>query len=53
MSFAEFIYSHLQLLLFDIVILFSLASARETLPWQAASQEVQQHMPNCLKIISS
>ena len=53
MTLAQLIAGDLELLLFDVVVLLVLGSARKTLPWETASQEVQQHVSNCLKIISS
>jgi len=53
MAFAQLVYGDLELLLFDVVILLVLGAAGETLPRETASQEVQQHMTNSFKIISS
>ena len=53
MTLAQLIDSDLELLLFDVVILLVLGAAGETLPRETASQEVQQHMTNSFKIISS
>lgn len=53
MTLAQLIDGDLELLLFDVVVLLVLGSARKTLPWETASQEVQQHVSDCLKIISS
>ena len=52
-ALTELIHSNFELLLFDIVVLFVLRSTWQTLPWKTASQEVQQHVADCLEIISA
>lgn len=53
MALAQLVHSDFQLLLLDIVVLFVLRSARETLPGETASQEVQQHVPDGLEVITT
>jgi len=50
---AEFFDGHFLLLLLDVGIFFLLGSARESLPWQRSLQEVEKHMTDSLKIVSS
>ena len=51
-ALAELVHSHLQLLLLDVVILLVLGTAWEALPGEAASQEVEQYVPDCLEVVS-
>jgi hypothetical protein len=53
MSFAQLVDRNFKLLLFDIVVFLVLRSARESLPRETASQEVQQYVADGLEIISS
>lgn len=53
MSLAELVHSDFELLLLDVIVLFILGAAWESLPWETASQEVQQHVADCLKVVSS
>ena len=43
----------LLLLFLDVGVLLSLGSTRKTLPWERSFQEIQEHMTDGLKIISS
>jgi hypothetical protein len=47
-TLGQLIHSDLELLLLDVVVLFVLRSARQTLPGKTSAQEVQQHMADCL-----
>lgn len=52
MSLAQLINSDFKLLLLDVVVLLVLRASWKALPWKTASQEVQQHVPDSLEIIS-
>jgi hypothetical protein len=51
-TLAEFVHSDLKLLLLDVVVLFVLGTAGESLPGETASQEIKKHVTNCLQVIS-
>ena len=50
---AELLDLNLLLLFLDVGVLLSLGSTWKSLPWERSFQEVQEHMANGLKIISS
>ena len=52
-SLAEVLEPRLELLVLDVLILFVLVPPREALPRQAAFHEVQEHVSDGLKVISS
>lgn len=52
-ALAQLVHCDLKLLLLDVVVLFVLGPAGETLPRETASQEVQQHVADCLEVISA
>ena len=51
--FAELLDLDLLLLFLDVGVLLSLGSSGEALPWESTLQEVEEHMPDCLQVISS
>lgn len=50
---AELLKRGLNLLLLDVIVLFSLASTRQALPRQRALQQIEQHVTDCFKIVAS
>ena len=50
---AKLLDLHLLLLFLDVGVLLGLGSSWEALPWESSFQEIKEHVPNCLKVISS
>lgn len=50
---AKLLNRRLLLLFLDVGILLRLRSAGQTLPRERAAQKVQDHVPNCLKVITA
>ncbi len=53
LTLAKLIKTRLKLLLLDVTVLLILSATWQSLPGKASFQEVQKHMSNSLKIISS
>lgn len=51
MALAQLVHSDFELLLLDVVVLLILRASGQTLPRETASQEVQQHVANCLEVV--
>ena len=50
---AEVLDRHLPLLFFDVGILFLFVASWKALPWERAFEEIQEHVTNCLEVVSS
>jgi hypothetical protein len=48
MAFAQLVHGHFELLLLDVIVLLVLGASWQSLPRQAASKEVKQHVADRL-----
>ena len=51
--FAKLLDLDLLLLLLDVGVLLSLGSTWEALPWESTHEEIEEHVTDCLQVVSS